>query len=367
MSGEFALLECLARVDFDEDARATAARISTEGVSWTEVLRLARSHGVVPLLWRNLPEDVPANVGAQVEADARLAATRGLELSRELVRISKILKEDALSAMPFKGPTLAQHLYRNVALRQSVDLDFLLPRSSVDRAAGLLAANEYRAVTSIEDPWVRLWSNEVAMVRAADGLLVELQWRLAPAHLSVPFSLASVWRRRRQQEFGGMTISSPSDEDLALMLCIHGAKHLWERLIWVCDVAQLVDTRPDVDWEAVASRARESRVERMLHTGLVLANAIYGTEIPAAIRVEPASRALAAKLRSLMSDQPRQEFPVRRADLEMRERSRDRASYLIKLAVFPSPGDSEWLPRRLWWLTPVLRPFRLAWKWGLKN
>src|SRR3712207_8653927 len=39
-----------------------------------------------------------------------------------------------------------------------------------------------------------------------------------------------------------------------LILCVHGTKHIWGRLSWICDVAELLRTQPDMDWEYVLDR-----------------------------------------------------------------------------------------------------------------
>ena len=40
-------------------------------------------------------------------------------------------------------------------------------------------------------------------------------------------------------EIGGQRLRTFSIEDTLVMLCVHGAKHFWERLGWVLDIAKL--------------------------------------------------------------------------------------------------------------------------------
>ena len=47
-------------------------------------------------------------------------------LTSELIKIMKLLEENDIKAIAFKGPTLAQLAYGDVTLRQYVDLDLLV-------------------------------------------------------------------------------------------------------------------------------------------------------------------------------------------------------------------------------------------------
>jgi hypothetical protein len=57
-------------------------------------------------------------------------------------------------------------------------------------------------------------------------------------------------------------------EQLLLILCLHnGAKHQWEMLGWIADVAQLITIHKNMDWDEVMKQAVESGIERILFLG----------------------------------------------------------------------------------------------------
>jgi len=37
-------------------------------------------------------------------------------------------------------------------------------------------------------------------------------------------------------------------EDELVLICIHGAKHFWERLMWIADVAALISRQTAINW-----------------------------------------------------------------------------------------------------------------------
>jgi len=71
-----------------------------------------------------------------------------------------------------------------------------------------------------------------------------------------------------------------SVEDELVLICIHGAKHFWERLMWIADVAALVSRQTGIDWQRVADSAQAVGAERMLHTGLRLASDLLQARLP---------------------------------------------------------------------------------------
>lgn len=65
-----------------------------------------------------------------------------------------------------------------------------------------------------------------------------------------------------------------------LMLCLHGSKHLWSRLIWICDVAQLLAATPALDWTLVLREGRRVGLSRALALGVLLAHRLTSAPCP---------------------------------------------------------------------------------------
>ena len=152
------------------------------------------------------------------------------------------------------------------------------------------------------------------------------------------------------------------------MLCVHGSKHRWERLAWICDVAELVNRHPRLDWDRVLEDAATLRIRRMLDLGLRLAGELLGAAIPAPL----ARHAMAdGKVRALADgiyrrlDEPLQ--PPGKLEevtfwIAARERLRDRSRYLLRAVTAPTSHEvaAVALPASLAFLYYALRPIRLA-------
>lgn len=63
------------------------------------------------------------------------------------------------------------------------------------------------------------------------------------------------------------------------ILCVHGSRHCWERLGWICDIAELI-RRHDIDWDKTISFASSLGCRRMLFLGLFLASELMEIVLP---------------------------------------------------------------------------------------
>ena len=119
--GEFDLLCALASADLDAEERIQ--RIATwdlSSVDWSEFLRLAEHHGVLPLAARHLidharglPPEIQRVLRSGYEANLR----RSLWFTAQLAHIMEHFQREQLPAIAYKGPVLAQSLYRDLGLQ----------------------------------------------------------------------------------------------------------------------------------------------------------------------------------------------------------------------------------------------------------
>jgi hypothetical protein len=89
-------------------------------------------------------------------------------------------------------------------------------------------------------------------------------------------------------------------EDLLLILCVHASKHGWEKLGWICDVAEFVLVHQEMEWTLIIEQAKKLGCERMLLIGLTLVNNLLGTPLPEpvnqSIRADPKIKPLAMQV-----------------------------------------------------------------------
>src|SRR6202040_305868 len=94
----------------------------------------------------------------------------------------------------------------------------------------------------------------------------------------------------------GREVPALSLEDELILICVHGAKHFWERLVWIADVAALISAKQPPDWSRAMLAAREVGAERILLLGLRLASDVLGAQLPAQLEPSVQSDRTVAKL-----------------------------------------------------------------------
>lgn len=305
-------------------------------------------------------------------------------MTGELIRVVSLLAQQGIPAIPYKGPVLAAWLYGDVSGRQFDDLDLFLHPRDVPKALELLRDGGYRPVVPLSPrrQAATLRSRSEYRLVNDQGVLLEIQWSLTPSALSVPLDFDTLWSRRQMVSIGGGEINSFSPEDTLLILCIHGGVHLWSRLGWVCDVAQLVQLHPELDWDQVMEEADRRGARRLLLLGLALAEDLLRVELPAAVSrkvwQDPAVSPLVSRLKERLFS--KEAGPFSPLELwpfyfRMRECWRDRVRDSFYMALrLVTPTAEEWnrlrLPDLLFPFYYLFRPLRLAWsflEWVLRR
>ena len=127
---EMRLLLCCLHLHPTPETTRQILDLLHQPIDWDKLLELAGWHGAMPLLYvtfkRVAPEQIPAPVLNQLQAQYHANDMRNIILTRELLRLLQLLAAHGIEAVPYKGPALALTLYNNLALRQFTDLDILV-------------------------------------------------------------------------------------------------------------------------------------------------------------------------------------------------------------------------------------------------
>jgi hypothetical protein len=289
---ETELLLCCARTHL---AAETAGRVRTllQGdLDWTALISAAEVHGVTPLLYSNLnaiwPGTIPKASLDPLRDRYQANAKRSLKLLSELSGLLKDFAAHGIRAIPFKGPALAESIYGNATLRESVDLDVLVEAGNLKGAKDLLLARGCQQMMSwYANPQLRqmerfqsLSEYNFQFIARNTSAMVELHWMIVPRYYWSSRRPDWLWDNPRFAQVAGVRCTVLSPETLLLVLSIHGSKHCWAQLKWICDVAELIRSQPSMEWDEVLANARSLRCQRMVFLGLLLAETLLGAQLP---------------------------------------------------------------------------------------
>jgi hypothetical protein len=346
---EIDLLLCCARTRIDPANAERIRGLLREDLDWAYLLRTARRHGVMPLLWKSLhatcPEAVPQAVLAQLGDRFHTNYRRNALLTRRLLKLVDLFEAHDIPVIPLKGPVLAASIYGDIALRQFGDLDVLVHEQDVTRAKDLLRSQGYQPRgqrTSTQEAASLQVGFHNQFVSHDNKVLIELHWRLIDWRFSVPFDLDRLWERLEPVSLADTMVHSFSPEDLLLFLCVHGSKpnHHWGQLGRICDVAELVHVHQGLDWEQVVAQAGRLGSERRLLLGLLLTRDLLGIVLPEQVRLriqaDPVVKSLAAQVGEWLFrevDGRAGGFKRSLFDLNVMERRQDRVRFCLRSAI----------------------------------
>jgi len=366
-----ALLECACPAC---DPRRLGDLLRT--VDWVRLLTLAEEHGVEAHLAASLRQLdaalVPADIRQTLADRKRAQAFFTLRLNAELFRLLDQFSTNGIGAVAIKGPALAVQAYGDPAMRSYGDLDLLVRQRDIRRATELMIAAGYApavplsAIDSGKIPGQYLFS------KPESKLLVELHNDLTLRYFPRRLPLEEFFARQICVRVDAHDVPALSVEDELVLICIHGAKHFWERLMWIADVAALVSRKTGIDWERVVDSSRAVGAERILHTGLRLASDLLKAQLPGKVQSAVLADGMAARLarqcgKWLPAAGNTPPGLVARAAFRWRMRGGvlSAPAYLLRLSF--SPTEEDWNAvqqgshHRM--LDALRRPFRLARKY----
>jgi hypothetical protein len=345
---------------------------------WRLVFRLAARHRVTPLVLRALSapdwSELPAPCAAEIRVQALGLARTNLLLTAESLRLIDLFAQSSISVVPFKGPTLATLLYGDAGLREFCDLDFLVRREDVPRVKKALLENGYLTDLPVQP------DRETAYLKARhelhfcapDGTLIEIHQSFLAPYCSFQLNDEHLWSHLDSARYCGREVLALRPEDLLLVLCGHGTKHVWSKIAWICDVAMLLAKNRELDWSRIMTRAGELGAIRMLLLGVHLAHQLLGALAPCEVlrraeRDQSVSKLAQQVQIAIFADAHPGTFQSHLFFLEARERLRDKLRYCGHLAFMPTEEDYSLLPlpSSLSSLYYPLHTLRVASKYGL--
>lgn len=327
---------------------------------------LARSHGMLPLLgqaqalWENAQD-------GSWQAEQRRQVMRVMALAGVLLELLAAFEARGIQALALKGPALALLLQEAMTRRPCNDIDLLVDPGQAGAAAAILAERGFTAQLDIPIHTLVMVNKDCGYRRG--DLYVELHWRLFDNPRLLGWSFEELWRSRTIVTLNERTIPTLSVRHYGLYLAIHGMRHGWQRLRWLLDMGLLLNN--PAHQKAIREQAALDRqVPALAHT-IRLAEDLLGrgaapaSEWPEGWRARAIDRAV-ENLSTILTrpgttrgDWIRRRLSEKWLDLLLCNGPRAVVAEIQLLLLGVGDVTDIRLPRRLFWLYPLLRPFLL--------
>ena len=350
------------------------ARTSAGDVDWEYLFQLARRHSIVPLVYVQLQQHasdlVPQQFLNKLKKHYFENSARNTLLTAELCRLIKLFSQEGIESIPYKGPLLALVAYGNLALRRFVDLDVIVKKSDVLKARDILLNEGYipsKSLSLDQQEILLRTQHNLQFSRDNHRLIIELHWEVAPHLFASTVNGERLWQDLITVDLDGTPVKTFSAEDLLFSLCVHGSRHLWERLGWICDIAELIARQP-LNWTALLERTVISDTERMFLLGVHLAQRLLDAPVPAEVkqrcdadqRLSPLADNIIEHLFNGPTHVPATSREIFKYNIGVRKTLAARARYVIYM-LQPTDSDlsSRSFPSHLSFIYYLMRPIRL--------
>jgi hypothetical protein len=381
-------------VQLDAATTERLHRLLQGDLDWEYVLHMASQHWIMPFLFWHLravdSQAVPQGTLNVLREHFYDNAGHNLLLTGELLKLLKLFNQHGIAAIPYKGPALAAFVYENLSLREITDLDILVHRQDMLKVKKLMLSHGYRR----EYPDCQFTPRqELAFIHSPvafhyifrneeESIEVEIHWELRAPNFDYPLPLEPLWSRLQPISLVGTTVLGFAPEDLLVLLCLHGAKHHWSNLEWVCGVAELLRVHVDMDWQQIMICAGTADARRIVRLGLLLARDLLDAPLSPAIlreaRSDKVARVLAAQVQEKLfqesaplslASQFRASMNSFRFYIQLKESWSGKLSSVrqyARLLTYPNPVDLAFLPLppSLYFLYHLVRPWRLFSKYA---
>lgn len=368
------LLLCCARTTVAPQVVARLRELAAANVDWEYLFLLARRHAVVPLLYiqleRHASDLVPHEILRKLRQYYLENSARNTVLTAELCRLISLFAAAGVEAIPYKGPALALVAYDNLALRRFVDLDVIVKKTDVLKAREILLNEGYTPTKSLsltQQELLLRTQHNLQFARDNRRLIVELHWEVAPHLFASSVSAEQLWQNLAVIEINATQVKTLSAYDLLFSLCVHGSRHLWERLSWICDVAELL-ARHTFNWTRLLERAENADTERMFLLGLFLAEKLLEARLPAEVkqrceadeRLQSLADNVVERLFNGTTHVPATSRDIFKYNIRVRKTLSARARYLVHV-LRPTDSDlgTRSFPSALNFVYYLIRPLRL--------
>ncbi len=220
-------------------------------------MQLVEQQGVVGPVAAFLERFAPQhNLVLPLRERRQLTTLSNLWLKDELDRLTKGLSRAGLGHLVLKGIPLIERLYGSLAERPCADIDLLCRLVDFPRVIKALRDLGYdsRIPSSVNLHYLAK-AREGIEFSSASGATLDLHFETPSYFEFAPLAGLS------DPYLGQATLS---DLNLFALLCDHGSKHMWHRVIWLLDLALLLNSSQELNPADLSRHFRKHGYDKVL-------------------------------------------------------------------------------------------------------
>jgi hypothetical protein len=350
--------------------------LCTQGIDWSFLKDLIVRNRVYVIVYHNLKlfkESLPEGFLSELKELVISTGTQNFMFTVFLQRLIAGFTRLGIFILPFKGPVLAEHIYKDIIFRPFSDLDVLVDKSDAVAAFNLLKNRGLTPQFELSPSQFKKYINDedhFSFCEPQKKITIELHWDMSGLYLSRPITVSGLKNHIISGTLNNASIPCLTSEALLLYLCVHGAKHGWEHLEQICCITEILNQNPDLDWEKIIKLSSDWQCRNMLFLGLCLAGKLFKAPLPDHIRLTIYSDKTILNISDKITGHLFNNRPDQKKNIsdrfssfhtKIRDTYIDKIRYALRLLFRPT--DKDWLyfpvPAYLSFVHYFLRPGRL--------
>jgi hypothetical protein len=270
MIPENELLFICARKNFQPEHQQAVFKLCDKfKIKWDVVYSTALEHQISPLIYYNLLKcknsglAITSDVIAKFKSSTMVFSLRKLKLEQDIIKILSHFNEKSVDVMLIKGAALSFTVYDDFSGYIIGDIDLIL-------------RNHREEVTEQEDQEDITFFNEFKVL---------VEWERFQHHdvsrsETLPIDFKKVWYHAKETTFKGQKVFVMSPEDMLLATCINSCRKRFFRLKSLCDIAEIINHFPQLDWEVFVHHVKEYRCHHIVYTALLITSLTIKCHLP---------------------------------------------------------------------------------------
>ncbi|MCK4911050.1 MAG: nucleotidyltransferase family protein [Thermodesulfovibrionales bacterium] len=208
------------------------------------------------------------------------AIAHTMKMKHAAKAVTEALASEGIRPMILRGPALAEEYFPQEELRFYRDLDFIVNKDELMRAAEVLRGLGFKPEGELS-----YWEKKGEWPFGDGNKIIELHWHAYPEVAGLKLlELCGDYRDEPgKYSIDGTEAECLAPEHLLLSSLVHAAfEHQLDRIIRLIDIRQIIKKHGEsIDWDWIASRSQEGNCQGAVWKTLGATQAVMDIDLPA--------------------------------------------------------------------------------------
>jgi hypothetical protein len=355
--------------------------IDDNTIDWEKLTRICTDQDIRPIVYRILADiDLPEPVASTIKHNSYALIRQNWKQAVELERIIKLLDENGIAAVPYKGIAFSKQFYGDLVSRESIDMDLIVEPGCLADIIPLMESEGYvfeagGVYKNLGSRYLKYFK-ELSCKRFKNGgqeFFFEFHWRIAEDFMMVnPQSnkLLHEVDTRITIHQARVNALNPNAHFLAVLIH-HSTKDVFNTLKKIIDISQIAHQKEFIaDWDYLFNNINALGLNKAISVSNSLSQQLFGVTITnkaANITQKDSLRFINLTLSEKMANTRIYNIAAHISRVKLKDTVTEKAKYIsgiARLAFTPAYADFEVirLPPSLFGLYFLTKPFRIVFK-----